>query len=150
MTAKEINAFLVGRSKECDVVVADPSVSRRHAEFLVNAVNDLMLADCDSTFGTFIRRGDAWQRITTARVEVSDQVRLGRYQTSIRALMTALADRLRDTTTSAPVPQQPAATAVCGPNAAAATRPAGAAPPGKVVVERDPETGEIISRKEGR
>jgi pSer/pThr/pTyr-binding forkhead associated (FHA) protein len=107
-------------------------VSRHHAEFIVNSANDLVLVDCESKFGTFVRSGSDWRRITTARVKLDDQIRLGEYQTSIKAIMAAVAAQL------------PAAQAPPSPPPAKPSAP----PERRTIVERDPETGEIITRKE--
>ena len=53
--------FVIGRATECDVVLADDSVSRRHGELLVFADGLLFLVDCHSTAGTRIERdGRDW------------------------------------------------------------------------------------------
>ena len=50
--------FRIGRSPDCDVVLADDSVSRRHAELVVTAQGELYLSDCHSTHGTsLVERG---------------------------------------------------------------------------------------------
>lgn len=138
MTQSKPNSFLVGRSKECDVVLADPTVSRQHVQFIVNAANDLMLVDCDSKFGTFVRSGHDWRRITTARVQADDRIRLGQYETTIKAIMAVVAVKLRAAEPPAPPPEPPAP----------AKKPEATPPPGRTVIERNPETGEIVTRKE--
>lgn len=44
----------VGRTKESDIAVDDPSVSKMHASLLLSSEGNLMLADTGSTNGTFI------------------------------------------------------------------------------------------------
>jgi pSer/pThr/pTyr-binding forkhead associated (FHA) protein len=44
----------VGRSKENDLTIADTSVSKVHASLILNAENNLVVADTGSTNGTFI------------------------------------------------------------------------------------------------
>jgi predicted component of type VI protein secretion system len=44
--------FSIGRSPDCDLVLADQSVSRKHAELLVLDDGQLFLVDCQSTHGT--------------------------------------------------------------------------------------------------
>jgi predicted component of type VI protein secretion system len=140
MTQEKLMAFRVGRSKECDVVIADPTVSRHHAEFVVNSANDLVLVDCESTFGTFVRTESEWRRITTSRVKPDDRIRLGQYETSIKAIIAAIAARL-----PSPPPSTPPTPST---RPAPPTAALGAATQGRTIVERDPETGEIVTRKE--
>jgi hypothetical protein len=45
---------LVGRSRECDVVLADANVSRRHAEILPGAADTWTIADLGSTNGVLV------------------------------------------------------------------------------------------------
>jgi predicted component of type VI protein secretion system len=137
MTLSKPSTFLVGRSKECDVVLADPTVSRQHVQFVVKSANDLMLVDCDSKFGTFVQSGNDWRRITTTRVQPDDRIRLGQYETTIKAIMAVVAPRLP--------PQAPGA---ASPKPQHKPQQERSAPSSRTVVERDPETGEIVTRKE--
>jgi hypothetical protein len=53
--------FVIGRAPDCDVVLADDSVSRRHGELLVFTDGLLFLIDCHSTQGIRIARdGRGW------------------------------------------------------------------------------------------
>lgn len=129
-----MKAFSIGRSKECDVVIVDPTVSRRHAELVVKSESEFTLTDSGSSFGTFIGRGDEWAQVETATVRIDDRVKLGRHETTVRGIMTAVLNKLRQdaaaNTTAEPVAQPPPEPPVRKP-----------------VIERDPETGEIITRK---
>ena len=130
-----MKAFLVGRSKECDVVIVDPTVSRRHAEFVVKSESAFELVDCDSKFGTFVRRGETWQPVLREPVRIDDRIRLGQHETTIRTIMSVVVDRLRASAAAAAAPLDPP------------PQPPSPAAPRKVVIERDPETGEIVTRK---
>ena len=44
---------LVGRDEQCDIVIGDPSVSRRHARLLVDG-SGVMVEDLQSKNGTFV------------------------------------------------------------------------------------------------
>ena len=70
-------AFLVGRDKRCDCVLAHRTVSRRHAEIVLRSDGRLSIKDLDSTGGTFVRVGGAWKRIRSGPVEPTDCLRLG-------------------------------------------------------------------------
>ena len=135
-----MKSFLIGRGLECDVVLTDPSVSRRHAEFVVKSEREFLLRDSESTYGTFVGIGQDWKQITVAPVAIDDRIRFGRYTTTVRAIMSAMIEKLR---ASAPAePKQPL-------KAMAAPLPKEPAnePAKRPAIERDPETGEIIKRK---
>jgi|SRR3954447_3676791 predicted component of type VI protein secretion system len=63
---------LIGRSRRCDFVVADPSVSRRHA-LLLRGDAGWTLWDLGSTNGT---RVNGW-RVERAVLRAGDEVELG-------------------------------------------------------------------------
>jgi len=50
---KEQN-YIIGRDPSCDIVLTDNSVSRQHAELIVNEKGILLLIDQHSTNGCFI------------------------------------------------------------------------------------------------
>jgi predicted component of type VI protein secretion system len=65
---------LVGRSRECDVVLADANVSRRHAEVLPAAAGAWTIADLGSTNGVVVNG----RRIQgTAPLQPGDRIALG-------------------------------------------------------------------------
>ena len=65
---------LVGRSRECDVVLADANVSRRHAEILPGAADTWTIADLGSTNGVLVNG----RRIEGAEVlQAGDRIVLG-------------------------------------------------------------------------
>jgi len=63
---------VLGRSKECDVQVPDPNVSRRHAE-LRHEGGSWWLVDLDSTNGTVLNG----KRIQRSKLADGDTIRLG-------------------------------------------------------------------------
>ena len=65
---------LVGRSRECDVVLADANVSRRHAEILPGAAGTWTIADLGSTNGVLVNG----RRIEGAELlQAGDRIALG-------------------------------------------------------------------------
>lgn len=74
-------AWLVGRDAEADIVLADDSVSRRHAMLDVDA-NGCAVSDLNSTNGTYVNE----ERVTKRLLAAGDRVRFGnqifRYVTS--------------------------------------------------------------------
>ena len=63
---------MVGRSRECDVVVSDPNVSRRHAE-LRREDEGWSVIDLDSTNGVKLNG----RRVDHAPLRPGDRIRLG-------------------------------------------------------------------------
>jgi hypothetical protein len=64
--------FVVGRSREADLVVCDESVSRRHAH-IVRTTDGFMLADLGSTNGTWL----SGRRVGQVEVSAGDLIELG-------------------------------------------------------------------------
>jgi Protein of unknown function (DUF3662)/FHA domain len=68
----EAPATVLGRSRQCDVVINDPNVSRRHAEVRREA-DDYVLVDLDSTNGLTVNG----REVKRAALADGDQVQLG-------------------------------------------------------------------------
>ena len=64
---------VLGRGKECDCVVRDPNVSRRHAELQRNSHGDWQVVDLGSTNGVKVNG----RLVTTSRLAPGDDVTLG-------------------------------------------------------------------------
>lgn len=63
----------IGRSKNADCVLADPNVSRRHAELRRSQTGDWTIADLGSTNGVKVNG----RRVSSTRLSPGDQVTLG-------------------------------------------------------------------------
>ena len=63
----------LGRSRECDCVLADPNVSRRHAELRRNSNGDWEVVDLGSTNGIKVNG----RQVDSARLSPGDQVQIG-------------------------------------------------------------------------
>ena len=68
----EKRRVLIGRSKECDVQLADPNVSRRHAEVRQEGAS-YWVVDLDSTNGIEVNG----RRLKRAKLEDGDRITLG-------------------------------------------------------------------------
>jgi pSer/pThr/pTyr-binding forkhead associated (FHA) protein len=67
-------AVVVGRGRQCEVVVDDDTVSSAHARLEVNAQGHLVtIADLQSSNGTYVNG----KRITNAQAQTGDAVRFG-------------------------------------------------------------------------
>jgi pSer/pThr/pTyr-binding forkhead associated (FHA) protein len=70
--AVDRQSVVIGRSKDCDIRLADPNASRRHAEVRQEGTA-YWLVDLDSTNGTTVN-GRRQQR---ARLENDDRITIG-------------------------------------------------------------------------
>ena len=64
---------VLGRSRECDCVLNDPNVSRRHAELRRSESGDWQIADLGSTNGIKVNG----RRVASTRLSPGDQVTVG-------------------------------------------------------------------------
>lgn len=69
--------FTLGRDPQADIPIADPSVSRIHAELSLVERDVLFLTDCNSSNGTFLLRDGKETRVQQSKVELSDKVKFG-------------------------------------------------------------------------
>jgi pSer/pThr/pTyr-binding forkhead associated (FHA) protein len=81
--------YSIGRDETNDVVLSDPSVSRRHAELVDTGDGTYKLVDSGSSNGTWSMNDDGWSRVTTAEVDADALVKIGDHFTSVTALLTA-------------------------------------------------------------
>ena len=81
--------YSIGRDENNDVVLADPSVSRQHAEIIDTGNGTYKLVDSGSSNGTWSMGDNGWARVTTAELEADALVRIGDHFTSITALLSA-------------------------------------------------------------
>jgi pSer/pThr/pTyr-binding forkhead associated (FHA) protein len=79
--------FVIGRAQECEIVLDDTSVSRRHAELVRTPEGRWLLVDRHSQNGTSIREGDRFRSISQEVVTLSDIVRFGSLTISITDLL---------------------------------------------------------------
>lgn len=122
----EIKTYLIGRNPDCDIVLGDSTVSRRHAELVQGADGRFYLTDRESAAGTWVQRSGDWQQLRQAFVEADEPVMLGRYATSVRALLKLVAQRKPGGGGAHPAPAE-------------RDLPAGG-------VMRNPQTGEIVRK----
>ncbi len=64
---------VIGRSKDCDCVIRDPNVSRRHAELRRGDTGDWQIVDLGSTNGVKVNG----RLVETSRLSPGDDVVLG-------------------------------------------------------------------------
>jgi hypothetical protein len=108
--------FSIGRSPECDLVLADQSVSRKHAELLVLDDGQLFLVDCQSTHGTRVSQHGQTRVVQQDFVSLDAVVQFGDVSMSIGDIVEAL----REKHPRAPLPgPSPAGGAGAGPGGGA-------------------------------
>ena len=118
-----MTTFSIGRNPDGNqgrIVISDLTVSSRHCTLTSCEGGVWEIVDNNSTNGTFVREKGSWRGISKTKVRAEDEVRLGAYLTTVAELI-----RL-------------------------AEPPPAAAPPSfaKSRLERDPETGEIVTKPE--
>lgn len=64
---------VVGRTSDADVQIGDPSISRRHCQFMLNGEGALSVRDFDSMNGTYIDD----RKVSRAVLKPGDIVRVG-------------------------------------------------------------------------
>ena len=94
---KKEKSFTIGRGRQCDVVFADDSVSRQHAQ--INFLKDgtILLVDCHSTHGTWLvdNHGRA-QKVSQESVTPMDKVKFGHCELSVKEIIESLQLRFPD------------------------------------------------------
>lgn len=127
---------MVGREPECDVVLRDGSVSRRHAEVVRLPDGRLHVTDRATVNGTFILRDGEWRAVRQTFAGPADRIRFGDHELT-GGRLEALCPR-------------------DGPRPDAAGAPPGGSPPGAAGQDApdsrrelmsDPETGELRERE---
>ena len=88
--ASKRQKFIIGKDPDCEIVLAYPSISRRHCTLIVEGDGTYSLSDMGSYNGLFLRTNGAWVRIKEEKVSPSDMVRIGAYEVSVAALVLQL------------------------------------------------------------
>ena len=84
--------YTIGRALTCDIVLADASVSRVHAELTFLANGSLLLTDCRSTQGTTVLRPHGQRTaVRQALLSALDTLRFGTVSMSVQELLKAIA-----------------------------------------------------------
>jgi len=81
-----MDSWIIGRSDSCDIVVAFPTVSRRHAK-LSGTGPEVDIRDIGSSTGTFVIQNGDWAQVMQAKVTCDEPIKLGDHKTTARALL---------------------------------------------------------------
>ena len=79
--------YTIGRSQNCDIVIADESVGRIHAEITFMEDGKLFLQDCKSLNGTALLSSDKYKRINQEYITPQDKVSFGRFKITVKELL---------------------------------------------------------------
>ncbi|MCP5050644.1 MAG: FHA domain-containing protein [bacterium] len=89
MKAKE-KKISIGRERGCDIVLADDSVSRHHAELTFLRDGKLLLTDCKSRNGTFLVQGSNDKPVRQLLVSPMDTLQFGDIKISVKELLESI------------------------------------------------------------
>src|SRR5689334_6254699 len=79
--------YRIGRADTNEVVLADPTVSREHAELVALDDGRFQVKDLGSTYGIAIRDGAEWRKVTEAELGADAPLRIGDYETTVGDLL---------------------------------------------------------------
>jgi pSer/pThr/pTyr-binding forkhead associated (FHA) protein len=153
-----MTALSIGRSSSCDIVLDNPTVSRRHAVLTAAGDGTYRYVDTGSTSGSYRMANGIWRSVTEAEVRDGDHLRLGDHETTVAALLeragmpgrraASVTERMRhvDGLLDGEHPGRPASK-VPPEDAGQSKAIAAPEPPlPRTVVERDPATGRVLVR----
>jgi pSer/pThr/pTyr-binding forkhead associated (FHA) protein len=85
---KKSKSYKIGRSaSSCDIVLADDTVSARHAELLITGDGNLFLTDTNSRHGTFILKKGQFVKIQQSYITPQDKLRFATCEISAKELL---------------------------------------------------------------
>ena len=88
--------MILGRSKaNCDVILSDEAVSRRHLSITCHSVEQLALTDLGSSHGSFYWNGESWQQFTEIVLSANDYIYIGNAKLRLMEVLIAYQIRRR-------------------------------------------------------
>ncbi len=132
---------MIGRSPYADVVLADTSVARRHAEVVVTDDDRFYVTDCASENGTWRRvpsddGEENWETIRQGFVASDEILRFGNHRCSLRGLLGQMTLGVGGGGSVS----EPGRWRTDAPRESGSNMPRGR-------VERDPITGEVVAKR---
>ena len=86
--------FTIGRSGERDIILADDSGSRLHAELLYSETGQMLLTDCHSFNGTQLIRNGKEKSIHQELLSKDDIVMFGDIKMTVKELIDAVPEKV--------------------------------------------------------
>jgi pSer/pThr/pTyr-binding forkhead associated (FHA) protein len=105
--------LVVGRARDCDILLTHESVSRRHAELALDGDGGFSVRDLESAGGTFVARGDREIPVHQTKLKKTDTLRLGDYEITVADLL-ALVPPEKPPAPPAPPPKPRMMRCACG------------------------------------
>jgi pSer/pThr/pTyr-binding forkhead associated (FHA) protein len=75
-----VSVLRIGRGDDCEMILSDKSVSRRHAELFISRSGRMYLLDCNSSYGTFLISGGLKKKIRQNEISVGDDICFGQFE----------------------------------------------------------------------
>ena len=82
--------YSIGRDEGNDVIINDPSISRRHAELVDAGGGIYRLVDSGSSNGTWCLGDSGWEQVMSTDLDADALVRIGNHDTSVTTLLMAV------------------------------------------------------------
>ena len=89
---RPVKAKFIGRDPACELLLADPAVSRRHASVERDAEGFLWITDLGSSNGTFLSRNRQWLQVKKATLCVGDSLRFGNREVGLDRIAALFGD----------------------------------------------------------
>jgi len=80
-------SYKIGKSRSCDIVLADDTVSGRHAEIVIYQDGKILLTDTKSKNGTYLFKGKKFEQISQERITPTDIVKFGLCEIAVKDLL---------------------------------------------------------------
>lgn len=79
--------YRIGRADTNDIVLADTTVSREHAELAELGEGRFSIKDLGSSYGIAIRESGQWMKVTETELRSDTPLRIGDYETTVSDLV---------------------------------------------------------------
>lgn len=83
----EGKSYKIGKSRSCDIVLADDTVSSRHAEIVIHPGGKIFLTDMGSRNGSYILKGHDFKKIRQTYITPTDIVKFGLCEIAVKDLL---------------------------------------------------------------
>lgn len=90
-----MHRFSIGREHDCDVVLDDARVSRRHAYLTLSPDGSIYFEDARSTNGSFVVEGSELIRINSTYLQPDAYLQLGKMQISLAEILRKIHAKIR-------------------------------------------------------
>ena len=87
-----MKTYCIGRDERQDIVLNEPTVSRKHMELVVTQSGKYYVTDCGSSHGTRVAVNSEWKEVTQGFIEVGDTLLVGRHQVTMTEISALIKD----------------------------------------------------------